>query len=222
MSRETAKRGWLKPVLGLFVRTFETLLRLHRFHDCGMMQPMTQEKESLTGLRALCLLTWLWLAAAIPLLTNASCGIGIGALIVLSWTVLAIIWLVAAPWTIGSRKRRQWWLAAGAAGWLGAALTISDVGLRIRLAACESSLHAHGLQVVPNSGDYSSEPQWVGLFRVDNAENRDGILLFHTSQSFIDSEGVAYVPLDATLPPKAPRYRFRHLHGQWYRFTWHF
>jgi hypothetical protein len=177
------------------------------------------------AVRMLSWLAWLWLVAALPFLTDASCNLFVGFALSGTWLLLAVAWLVmpfSMPAFLLQRAARRRWLAAGFAGSLGLILAFTDVGLMIRIALCEASLSGYAAQIPPNDGNSLHVPQPVGLFLVNGEENYQGIIFLYTSSAFINREGVAYVP-PSTLPPsQLPRRRLRHLYGPWYCFTWKF
>ena len=77
--------------------------------------------------RVLTVLAWLWLAVALPFLTDAGCNMFIGLGLAASWAVLAIIWLILLR--VGWRAGRGWWLSSWVAGGPGLVLAFTDLGL---------------------------------------------------------------------------------------------
>jgi hypothetical protein len=186
--------------------------------------PLTRV-EALTGVRILAWLAWLWLVAALPFLTNASCNLFVGFALAATWLLLAGAWLVlplGMPGVLLQRAGRRRWLAAGGAGCLGLVLAFSDIGLMIRIALCEPSLSGYAAQIPPGGGKPLHGPRPIGLFLVDGEENYQGIVFLYTSSAFIDREGVAFVPTGTTPPSQIPRRRLRHLYGPWHWFSWKF
>jgi hypothetical protein len=175
------------------------------------------------AVRALACLSWLWLGASLPFLTDASCFIFVEFVLAGTWLLLAVAWLaLCVPSFLLGRTERLWWLAAGAAGCLGLVLAFSDVGLMARIALCEPSLSSYAVQVPPGGGNPMHAAQPAGLFLIDGEENYQGIVFLYTSSAFINREGVAYVPPGTVVPPTIPRRRLRHLYGPWYWFSWKF
>src|SRR5437870_4905178 len=103
---------------------------------------MTQVERPLLKVRVLAWLSWGWLAAAVPFITDASTPFLIGIGLAGSWLLLEVCWLMVPFVPPGLRYRSdwQWWLAAGTAGALGYLLAVTNVGLMARIAMCESSL----------------------------------------------------------------------------------
>lgn len=177
------------------------------------MTPVTEAPS--TSVRVLAWLAGLWLAFALVFLTDASCFILIGFGLAFGWLVLVLLWAVLAavePAVFRCRASRRRWLAAGTAAGLGVALATTDVGLVVRVALCQSALVRYAEQVGPDSYQ-SHEWRRVGLFLVDGHEQKDGIVYLYTSQSFLDREGIAYIPAGTTAEPF---HQVRHLFGPWY------
>src|SRR5262249_33980231 len=169
------------------------------------------------GVRVLTVLAFLWLAVALPFLTDAGCNMFVGLGLAASRAVLGIIWLSFLP--VGWRAGRRWWLSAGGAGCLGLGLGLTHVGLVGRVALSESSLEAYAAEVRP---DFLHPPRRVGLFLVDGESTQAGIVFLYTSQSFLNREGLAYVPPGTELPAQIPRHHLRHLYGPWHWACWRF
>jgi hypothetical protein len=121
-----------------------------------------------------------------------------------------------------TRGPRIWWLSAAVAGGFGIFLSFTTIGLQLRIALSESALTDYALQVVKNGGEFSHKPRPVGLFFVDGEEQYEGVVFLYTSQSFINREGVAYVPPGVNAPQQIPRHRLRPLYGPWYICYWLF
>jgi hypothetical protein len=159
---------------------------------------------------------WTWLLVATPFLTDIDCDILAGLILFFSWCVLAAVWLGLG---YAVRPISRWWLSAGLAGCLGAALAFTDAGLAARVALCRPWLDAYADGVVAGTNDFLEEPHRVGLFLVDGTEERDGAVLLY-SGGFINRNGIAYVP-EGQGPP-AHVHHVRHLTGPWYSFEWMF
>jgi hypothetical protein len=179
--------------------------------------PMTDGRVAARGVRILTVLAWLWLAVALPFLTDAGCDMFVALGLAASWAVLGIIWLVLLP--VGWRTGWAWLLSAGVAGCLGLVFGLTNLGLVLRVALSESSLAGYAAEVQP---DFLHPPQRVGLFLVDGESTYDGIVFLYTSQGFLNREGLAYVPPGTELPAQIPRHHLRHLYGPWYWACWRF
>ena len=89
--------------------------------------------------RALATSGWIWLAVAIPYLTDVSCDLGIGTILAGIWVALAIPGLICFPLLFGFAADRQiwWWVRRcanlPAALLLGLVLARTDVGLIVRV-----------------------------------------------------------------------------------------
>jgi hypothetical protein len=175
--------------------------------------------------RLLAALAWMWLAAALPFLTDAACDFP--AMLVLggSWLVLYADWVVM-PRTSAKFKRswsgKLWWLSAAAAGALGFLLAVTPIGLITRVALCERSLANYATKVPPDGGEFLHDSRLVGLFLVDGELRERGVVLLYTSHGFLCRRGVAYVPPGTDPLPRIPRHHLEHLYGPWYWFNWHF
>jgi hypothetical protein len=180
---------------------------------------MTEANVASRGVRVLAVLAWLWLATALPFLTNTGCDLLVGLWLVASWILLGTIWLAVSPlcWRVGL----WWWLSAGVAGCLGLLFSFTNVGLVLRVILSESSLTAYASEVMPDNASFLHGPRRVGLFEVDGEASYDGIVFFYTSQSFLNREGLAYVP-SGKVPAQIPRHSLQHLYGQWYWACWRF
>jgi hypothetical protein len=162
-------------------------------------------------------LAWSWLLAASPFLTDAACNIFIGFLLFFSWCLLAVGWLGMG---FAVRPISRWWLSAGLAGGLGAALAFTDAGLAARVALCRPWLDAYADGVAAGTNDFPEEPHRVGLFLVDGTREVGGVVLLYTSGGFLNRNGVARFP-DGPAPLARIR-GVRHLAGRWYSFEWKF
>jgi hypothetical protein len=173
--------------------------------------------------RLLGTLAWLWLVVALPFLTDASCFFLIALVLAGSWLVLGVAWLglpLVLPAALSTRSGRGWYLSAAAAGLLGLVLAFSDLGLVARVAVSDPWLTAYAAAVPPGTQERPPEPRWVGLFRVNETDEQDGVVMLYTSQDFLNRQGVARVRPGKT-PPGRVRL-VRHLYGPWYAFEWHF
>jgi len=173
------------------------------------------------AVRLLALAAWGWLAVALPHLTDASCDFFAGYALTLVWLLLAAVWLMLMVPVLAKRKGRLSWLTAGLAGCIGLGLSFSNIGLKARIALCESSLTVYASEVAGQGGHFLHSPQRVGLFTVDGEMTSQGVVLLYTSHSYLNREGIAYFPGD-TLAPPLPRHHLRHLYGPWYWCCWRF
>jgi hypothetical protein len=165
-------------------------------------------------------LAWLWLLAALPFLTDAACNVLAGLVLLASWSFLAVAWLAVGV-VSRSRTSRLWWLAAGVAGGLGAALAFTDIGLVARVAVSRPWLDAYARQVAPGTA-VAHEPRWVGLFLVEQTEEEAGVVFLYTSRSFLNRNGVAWVPPGQGTTRLGSRHIHDCLHGPWHGFEWNF
>jgi hypothetical protein len=104
----------------------------------------------------------------------------------LSGLLMAAIWLLATavrPKRL-VEKGATLWLSIPLAGMIGIALTFGQIGLKIRIALCESSLRDYVEGVPQDHGDQTH--RWVGLFHVDETENFKGAVYCYTSQGFLN------------------------------------
>jgi hypothetical protein len=164
----------------------------------------------------------MWLLLAIPFLTNVQLDFPGGLFVAGGWVLLAGTWLLLPldhPACLRSPVGRRWYLGAALAGGIGLVLGVTDVGLRLRVAACEPWLATYALQVPAGGYRPREEPRRVGLFVVDRTEECDGVVALHTGGD-LNRYGLAYNPQGKPLPP---RHRvLRHLFGPWYTFAWKF
>jgi hypothetical protein len=180
-----------------------------------------EPRSAVPGHRALAVWAWVWLVFALPFLTDAACNILVGLLLLGSWAVLALAWLVLGlvglPRSLGSR----WWWASAVAGCLGVVLALTDVGLAARVALSRPWLEDYARQVPRDKRNSSHEPRWVGLFRVDGTENQGGAVFLYTGTGYLNRYGVAYIPPDER-PRDFDKIRTRPLLGPWESFVWKF
>jgi hypothetical protein len=172
--------------------------------------------------RTLAILAWLWVTVALVFLTDVSCSFGVGVGLLVFWVVLALQWLIMGLAGLPDlRSKRFWWIAAGVAGCFGLVLTFTDVGLVVRTALSRPWLDAYAQKVAVDTRDQLHEPRWVGLFRVDGTENRDGAVFLYTSYGFFNRYGLAYIP-PSMQSRKFNRIRTHPMLGRWYTFEWKF
>jgi hypothetical protein len=181
--------------------------------------PVVERPLSLLVPRLAAVAAWLWLAVAIPSLTDAACNFFLWLLLAASGGSLGVAWLAltCAKPSLLRPPAGAWWLAVPAAGALGVGLLVTDLGLRLRVALCEDSLSRLVAAVKPGEQDH--EPRWVGLFQVQEVHEYQGGVYLFTSQSWLNRHGVAYLPDGA---PVEPRMSVCHLYGPWYSFDWFF
>ncbi|GAC56855.1 hypothetical protein GOHSU_14_00220 [Gordonia hirsuta DSM 44140 = NBRC 16056] len=147
---------------------------------------------------------------------------GFGAWLLTFWLfpVAGLAWLVLT--ILGAVRYRTWRLSliAPVAVILSAALFWYSVPARAGFAASRPALESHARECTATGGS------WHRLIRAEQVERLpNGICLFYSPASFIDRVGWAYVP-PAAAPPESDyrdgRYSYRHISGDWYRFTWNF
>jgi hypothetical protein len=160
--------------------------------------------------RHLAIFTWLWLLATLPFLTDAGCSFFTGTLLFLAWVLLGI------AWHFRGRRRTawMWWLTAVAPGCLAVVLTVTDIGLAARVALSRDWLDAHA-QRAP----LKHEPQWVGLFWVEQTQREGGGLFLYTGSGIISRYGLAYAPTEQGPTRFGDRLLKGRLDGPWHRFV---
>jgi hypothetical protein len=167
-------------------------------------------------------MAWLWLLAALPFLTDAACQFPVAGVLAITWMILALAWLcglLLAQSVLRSSSARRWWLSAGLAGLLGLLLAFTDVGFLLRVAISERALNAYVAAVPAGTTNAIHSIRQVGLFLVDGTEESNGVVVLYTSSSFLDRQGVAFVP-EGVIPPQ--HLSMKHLFGPWYSFRWRF
>jgi hypothetical protein len=168
-------------------------------------------------------LVWAWLLASIPFLTDVAPGLIVSLAFGGLWMVLAFSWLLlplCVTACFRSPTGRRWYLAAALAGLLGLGLGFTDVGPRLRVAACEPALAAYIKELPPGGHGWLHGPRGVGLFVVDGTEECGGVVLLYTGRSYLDRYGLAYNSDGKPLPPR--RGVVSHMYGPWYIFKWRF
>ncbi len=140
-----------------------------------------------------------------------------------SWLLLAIAWLclpVISGSFLHSRAGKAWYLSAALAGLVGFLFAFTDLGLKLRIALCESRLTAYAANVGPETSETLHGARRVGLFEVDGTEERAGVVLLYTSRSWLNRHGLAYNPQGKQIQG---RFRpLQRLYGPWYSFEWKF
>jgi hypothetical protein len=165
---------------------------------------------------------WLLLICAIPFLTDAA--IDLIAFFVLGAAdfFLAVTWMMITFLTRVPLRYRvhDWsWLSFLVAGYLGLVLATTNWGFAVRVALSEAALREYIAQV-PAGAEEWHEARKIGLFNVRKTSEQAGAVFLHTSTSFLNEHGVAYVP-GGQIPPGRIRLR-GHLYGPWYSFEWKF
>jgi hypothetical protein len=187
-----------------------------------MQQALTGTGRSVATSVA-CLLvafTWLCLLLAVLFLSEPAHNFVAMLFLGASGLVIGTTWLiftVVKPQLLSSTSRR-WWLTVPLAGGLGVVLLITNWGLALRIALCESTLHNHiaGLSAGSN---VQRRPERIGLFRFEEVEEYQGSVYFYTGSGFLNRYGLAYIP-PGQRP--APWMSVRHVYGPWYTFEWRF
>jgi hypothetical protein len=175
------------------------------------------------AVRILALFSWLWLLAAIPFLTDATCCFPIALLLGFSWCVLGAAWLclpLVNRSAFTSRSWRRWYFAAASTGLFGLMLAFTDMGLIARVTLCEAWLNSYVADVPSGTSEFKHETRVVGLFGVDGTEEHEGVVLLYTSTGFLDRQGLAHAPPGSNAPSWVRL--DRHLHGDWFHFVWSF
>ena len=170
--------------------------------------------------RVIVVVSWIWLAAAVPFFSDAGISFGLWLLFAGSGVLLAFAWLNLSIFESGlwQSSTRWWWGSVPIAIALGLFLQITDRDLDLRVSLCEGSLEKYVAGMpVGNSRDRTS--RWVGLFHVEETEQFEGAVYLYTTQGFLDRHGIAFIPPGVQA---VGRKRVQHLHGSWYQFTWHF
>jgi hypothetical protein len=157
--------------------------------------PTTIEHPSRLASRTIIVAAWLWLLAVIPFFSYAACFIFLWFFFIIAGVILGGSWITLTfiqPSLL--RRPRVWcWLSVPIAGALGVALAFTDRDLALRVALSEPSLKKY-VSEVPVGADESFESQRIGLFHIHEVREHQGGVYLTTSQSFIDSHGVAYIP----------------------------
>ncbi len=173
-----------------------------------------------TGARGFIWSAWLWLIFTVPSFTDAACNMFTFMLLLVFGLAIGVgwIWLTVVRPELLSRRSAKWWLSVPAAGLLGTFLFVSDRDLAARVSLSEVELMDQVSQA--QAGEtYTPVNQRVGLFWIRDRTEFGGGVYFHTSSTWINSNGIAHIP-----PGSQPRPRTwtRHLYGSWYWYEWKF
>jgi hypothetical protein len=164
---------------------------------------------------------WSWLLIALLCLTDPAWNLFFFCGLAASGCFLAFAWIVGTIYQPSLLRRPwgPWWLSVPFAGALGLLLVATGWGLALRVALSEASLNDYvtNVQAVLESG---REPRWVGLFRVEEAQQYGSAVYLYTGSSFLDRHGIAYVPPGSSAPGRISL--DRHIYGPWHAFTWRF
>jgi hypothetical protein len=157
----------------------------------------------------------------IPAVTDVAIDFNLAFGLLHAGPLLVIAYLLAA--LASFRDFRSWrgcilWLSPPLASVLILVAAHTDYPLLLRVRLSEESLLAHAADVNAELVDWR-EARWVGLFYVKETKTYEGAVFFYTRNSFLNWEGVAYIP--PGVPP-VPRISAQPLTGDWYRFTWRF
>jgi hypothetical protein len=174
-----------------------------------------------SGVRLLALLAGLWLLVAIPFLTDPACNMFIGVYLTVTLLGLGLGWLcipILFPASLRSRAGLFLYLSSACPVILGLVLAFTDIGLKVRVAACEPWLTADAANAPLTPSGVYYEYRLVGLFLVERTEEREGIVFLYTGASFLNPQGLAYNPTGKPWPSSMETH---HLYGPWYSFELH-
>lgn len=163
-----------------------------------------------------------WMFAVTPFVTDSGFECTSVVALVTGLPILTI-WLSRTfpcrPLSLRPRmKFAAWWVPPFAMVIILSQVT-TNWGLIVRVALSSGSLEAAAAQCEPDN--FHSNPRMIGLFHVCRVESSStGAIAFHTTQEFIDTSGVLYMPPGTTAPPGITVRE--HLYGPWYRFYWRF
>jgi hypothetical protein len=163
-------------------------------------------------------ISFVWLIAALSILTDAGWDFFLLLGLLASGVILAITWIgitVAFLPEVLSAKVRLWWLSVPIIGAIGFSAAVApDHALTLRVALSETSLIAYAKDAP--AGYHFDQTQWVGLFHVKKSYGCNGAVYLYTGCGFLDPYGVAYMPQHGG---PAQRIRIYHLYGPWYSFA---
>jgi hypothetical protein len=186
-----------------------------------LQEGRSEHPSWLAAARLLVGTAWLWLLVVLPFITDAACSWLLWPFLAGSGIVVGVIWfpITAAEPRLLRLRRIWWWASVPLVGVLAVLLQIGDLGLTARVFLCEAQLNHYIAEVQPGAG-HDCTARRVGLFSVDKTQiYSNGAVYFFTSQSFLNSHGVAYVPEGVGA---ASRMSLRRLYGCWCRFDWRF
>jgi len=173
--------------------------------------------------KILALLTWIWLAVALPCLSDVARSFHTWLLLGSSWLILAVACIILPLFLHGfleDRSGRVWWLSAVVPVAVGLTLWFTDIGLSLRFALSKSSLDDYVANANREEMKFFQGSRRVGLFLVDGVEEYESAVFLYTSNGFLNRYGIAYVPSGINPPPR--RFLIKNLSGHWYSFGWRF
>ncbi len=172
------------------------------------------------------ILTAVWLLAAACVYSNVGIDFGYwlllnGGLLLLGgfWflrMVVAIFWFAMKPQDRKGLIGRPFrWVALPATVVLTLALAVTHVDLWVRFQVSKPALNEFVNSVPADFAGWEyGRSQWIGLFRVTEAERHGEVVRFITTATWLDDAGLAYSPNGN--PPRIGEDTYHQLEGSWW------